>query len=140
MRMYIDTLNNYLCPFSYPLFSRTPPAPLTDDRGSIQPGEQVLLIVEDDVNFADLDMARQQGFKCLVFAVQYWFLMARQFKPDAIMLDIRLPGMDGWTVLDRLKHDPNTRHIPVRSQSSWGDSAVCNWGDRVCKSPSPVRH
>jgi len=38
--------------------------------------------------------------------------MARQFKP-AIMLDIRLPGMDGWTVLDRLKHDPNTRHIPV---------------------------
>jgi len=39
--------------------------------------------------------------------------MARQFKPDAIMLDIRLPGMDGWTVLDRLKHDPNTRHIPV---------------------------
>jgi len=39
--------------------------------------------------------------------------LARQFKPDAIMLDIRLPEMDGWTVLDRLKHDPNTRHIPV---------------------------
>jgi len=35
----------------------------------------------------------------------------RQFKPDAIMLDIRLPGMDGWTVLDRFTK--NTRHIPV---------------------------
>jgi hypothetical protein len=39
--------------------------------------------------------------------------MAREFKPDGILLDIRLPVMDGWTVLDRLKHDPTTRHIPV---------------------------
>jgi CheY-like chemotaxis protein len=39
--------------------------------------------------------------------------MAREFKPNAITLDIRMPVMDGWTVLDRLKHDPTTRHIPV---------------------------
>ena len=39
--------------------------------------------------------------------------MAKQLKPDAITLDIDLPALDGWTVLDRLKHDPATRHIPV---------------------------
>ena len=102
----------------------SPPHPLTplplaeipDDRNELQPGDRVLLIVEDDINFARilLDMARQHGFKGLV-ALQSdtGLAMAREFNPDAIMLDIRLPVMDGWTVLDRLKHDPNTRHIPV---------------------------
>jgi hypothetical protein len=72
--------------------------------------------VEDDINFARviLDMARQQGFKGLVAQDgSTGLLMAREFMPDAIMLDIRLPQMDGWTVLDRLKHDPTTRHITV---------------------------
>lgn len=90
--------------------------PLTDDRGEIQPGDRVVLIIEDDIKFASilLDMARQQGFKGLVALRSDTGLeMAREFKPNAIMLDIQLPEMDGWTVLDRLKHDPNTRHIPV---------------------------
>ncbi len=89
---------------------------LSDDRADIQPGDRVLLVVEDDVNFARilLDMGRQQGFKVLVALRSDTGLgMAREFKPDAIILDIRLPGMNGWTVLDRLKHDPATRHIPV---------------------------
>ncbi|WP_292753900.1 response regulator, partial [Nostoc sp. NMS4] len=75
-----------------------------------------LLIVEDDVNFARilLDMAQQQGFKVIAAQTGSTGLMlAQQFLPSAILLDIRLPEMDGWTVLDRLKHDPNTRHIPV---------------------------
>jgi signal transduction histidine kinase/DNA-binding response OmpR family regulator len=89
---------------------------LGDDRDTIQPGDRTLLIVEDDLNFAKilLEMARQQGFKALVTLRGYAGLeLAQQFKPNAIMLDIHLPDIDGWTVLNRLKHDAETRHIPV---------------------------
>ncbi len=92
------------------------PTPLIDDREELQPGERILLIVEDDINFASilLDLARQQGFKGIVASNGSMALaMAREFNPHAIMLDIRLPVVDGWTVLNHLKHDPNTRHIPV---------------------------
>src|SRR6185295_639635 len=87
-----------------------------DDRDTIADGDRVLLIVENDLNFAPilLDAAREKGFKGIV-AVRgdVGLAMARQMKPDAITLDIDLPELDGWSVLDRLKHDPATRHIPV---------------------------
>src|SRR4029453_2689229 len=89
---------------------------VNDDRDTIQPGDRVLLIVEDDVKFAHilLQLARDQGFKGLIaLSGGAGLELARTSRLDAIMLDIRLPEMDGWTVLDRLKHDPNTRHIPV---------------------------
>ncbi|BAZ49292.1 GAF sensor hybrid histidine kinase [Nostoc sp. NIES-4103] len=89
---------------------------LDDDRATIESGDRVLLIVEDDINFARilLDMSHQQGFKVITAQTgSAGLTLARQFLPSAILLDIRLPEMDGWTVLDRLKHDPNTRHIPV---------------------------
>ncbi|MCC5655658.1 HAMP domain-containing protein [Nostoc sp. XA010] len=89
---------------------------LNDDRAVIERGDRVLLIVEDDINFARilLEMAQQHGFKVITAQTGSTGLMlAQQFQPSAILLDIRLPEMDGWTVLDRLKHDPNTRHIPV---------------------------
>ncbi|MEG3842506.1 response regulator, partial [Microcoleus sp. herbarium14] len=93
------------------------PSPtIADDRENIEQGDRILLIVEDDVNFARilLDMAREQGFKGLVaLRSDIGLAMAREFKPTAIMLDLNLPVMDGWTVLDRLKHNPSTRHIPV---------------------------
>lgn len=93
------------------------PSPLlNDDRTVIERGDRVLLIVEDDVNFARilLEMAQQHGFKVITAQTGSTGLMlAQQFQPSAVLLDIRLPEMDGWTVLDRLKHDPNTRHIPV---------------------------
>jgi len=62
--------------------------------------------------------------------------MARKFKPDA-MLDIRLPVIDGWTVLDRLKHDPPRPYPrPYPFQSSQDGSAVCNWArSLICKKP-----
>src|SRR5258706_2551777 len=87
-----------------------------DDRDNIRPGDRSVLIVEDDVLFARimLDMAHDKGFKGLVATRgEAGLLLARRFRPDAITLDIMLPDMEGWTVLDRLKHDRNTRHIPV---------------------------
>jgi len=90
--------------------------PLNDDRETIQTGDHTLLIIEDDPNFAPilLDMARQRGFKALVATRgDVGLAMARTFKPTAIMLDIDLPVLDGWQILDRLKHDLATRHIPI---------------------------
>ncbi|MEH2111251.1 response regulator [Nostoc sp.] len=92
------------------------PSEIPDDREIIQPGDRTLLIIEDDDKFARilLDMARQQGFKTIVaLQSKQGLALAEQFKPNAIMLDIHMPEMDGWTVLDRLKHKPDTRHIPV---------------------------
>ncbi len=89
---------------------------IADDRNDIKPDDRVALIVEDDALFAQtlLDMARERGFKGVVAAQGGAALrLARRYKPDAITLDIRLPDCDGWTVLDRLKHDPKTSHIPV---------------------------
>jgi HAMP domain-containing protein/signal transduction histidine kinase/CheY-like chemotaxis protein len=93
---------------------------IEDDRNALQPGDQALLIVEDDLNFAAilLDMARQNGFKGIVATRgDVGLALARELKPAAIMLDIRLPMMDGWMVLDRLKHEMTTRHIPVHLMS-----------------------
>ncbi|MGC1172244.1 HAMP domain-containing protein [Polaromonas sp.] len=87
-----------------------------DDRQNIQPGDQVLLIVENDLAFAGflLDAARDKGFKGLVTSRGAGALtLATQFMPSAITLDMYLPDMDGWRVLDRLKQDMGVRHIPV---------------------------
>jgi len=87
-----------------------------DDRNTIQPGDPSLLIVEDDVTFARIlvDMAHDHGLKALVALRGVTALaLAREFRPAAVTLDISLPDMVGWTILDRLKHDPLNRHIPV---------------------------
>jgi HAMP domain-containing protein/signal transduction histidine kinase/DNA-binding response OmpR family regulator len=89
---------------------------IDDDRNLIHPGDAVLLIVEDDVTFARIlvDLAHERSIKALVALRGGAALtLAREFIPGAITLDINLPDMAGWTILDRLKHDPVTRHIPV---------------------------
>jgi signal transduction histidine kinase/CheY-like chemotaxis protein len=89
---------------------------LDDDRNLIQPGDSVLLIVEDDITFARIlvDLAHDHELKALVaLRGSSAISLAREFKPGAITLDITLPDVAGWTILDRLKHDPATRHIPV---------------------------
>ncbi|HET7500862.1 MAG TPA: response regulator, partial [Kofleriaceae bacterium] len=102
------------------LIEDTPAPPLArsvpDDYDSLEPGDRVLLVIEDDVTFAAtlLEMGRQSGFKGVVATTGGQALeFARTVKPDAITLDLRLPDIDGWVLLDRLKHDPATRHIPV---------------------------
>ena len=87
-----------------------------DDRNLIHAGDPILLIVEDDATFARIltDLAHDRGIRALVALRGSTALsLAREFKPHAITLDITLPDMAGWTILDRLKHDPATRHIPV---------------------------
>ena len=89
---------------------------IPDDYESLEPGDRVLLIVEDDLTFAMtmLEMARVSSFKGVVAMTGHQALeLARSIKPDAITLDLRLPDLDGWVLLDRLKHDAATRHIPV---------------------------
>ena len=87
-----------------------------DDHEGIDPGDRVVLIVENDANFARilLNMAREKGFKGIVcLDGDSGLAAAHEFRPDAITLDIDMPGLDGWKVLERLKHHPSTRHIPV---------------------------
>ena len=89
---------------------------VADDRTNLQPGDLVLLIIEDDRNFASVlvDFARDKKFKAVVApSAAQGIVLASQIKPAAITLDLRLPDNDGWMVLDWLKHDPKTRHIPV---------------------------
>jgi HAMP domain-containing protein/CheY-like chemotaxis protein/signal transduction histidine kinase len=95
-----------------------------DDRMDIQEGDRVVLVVEDDVKFAKIliDLAHDKGFKCLLATTGNVALaLAQKYAPAAITLDIRLPDRDGWTILDRLKHDARTRHIPVHIISVEGE-------------------
>jgi len=87
-----------------------------DDRDIIHKGDKTLLIIEDDLKFADVlyELAHEKGFKCLISPNGECGLhFADFYSPSAIILDIGLPGIDGWEVMDRLKENPKTRHIPV---------------------------
>ncbi len=88
-----------------------------DDRGAIRKEGRVLLVIEDDPVFAKLlyDLAHEMDFDCLVAPTADEGLeLATQYHPAAVLLDIKLPDHSGLTVLDRLKHNPLTRHVPVQ--------------------------
>ncbi|HVY07463.1 MAG TPA: HAMP domain-containing protein [Burkholderiales bacterium] len=90
---------------------------IADDRDLIVEGDNVLLVIEDDPHYARvmLELAREKGFKAILAQRGATGLaLARQYLPSAITLDIFLPDMLGWTVLNNLKLDPLTRHIPVQ--------------------------
>jgi CheY-like chemotaxis protein/signal transduction histidine kinase len=88
----------------------------TDDRDAIAPGGRVILLVEDDAAFAMIlrDLVHEMGFQCIATpSANEGLVAAAQFLPSAIILDVNLPDHSGLGVLDRLKRDPRTRHIPV---------------------------
>jgi CheY-like chemotaxis protein len=92
-----------------------------DDRAQVKSGDKVLLVIEDDPNFAKIvmDYGHSKGFKCVVAADgESGLTLAKKHTPDAILLDLKLPGMSGWEVLDALKHDSTLRHIPVHILSA----------------------
>ena len=92
-------------------------AKIEDDRDNLEDGDNLLLIVEDDPHYASVlfDLSHDNGFKVLVANTGAEGLaLAREFHPTAISLDVFLPDMLGWTVLNQLKQDPATRHIPVQ--------------------------
>src|SRR4029078_8858213 len=93
---------------------------VADDREQIAEGDSVLLIVDDDAHYARvlLGLARDKGFKGIVAnRGAAAMTLAKQYLPTAITLDVFLPDMLGWTVLNNLKLDPSTRHIPVQMLS-----------------------
>jgi HAMP domain-containing protein/CheY-like chemotaxis protein/signal transduction histidine kinase len=90
---------------------------IPDDRKSLQPGDATLLIVEDDPHYARIlaDLAHDAGLKVLIATRGADALvLAREYQPTAVSLDVFLPDMLGWTVLSQLKQNPATRHIPVQ--------------------------
>jgi CheY-like chemotaxis protein/signal transduction histidine kinase len=98
------------------------PAPfLPDDRENISDDTEHILVIEDDPSFAKIlyKECHNQHFKCIIAGDgESGYEMARQYLPAAIILDIKLPGIDGWKVLDLIKRDPKIRHIPVHMMSS----------------------
>jgi len=87
-----------------------------DDRHSVDDAKRVLLVVEDDESFASIlrDLSREMGFRSLVAGTADEALtLASEFMPSAIILDVGLPDQSGLSVLDRLKRDSATRHIPI---------------------------
>ncbi len=93
------------------------PEQIPDDRANLGVNDPILLIVEDDPHYARVlcDLSHDKGFKVLVASRGAEALaLAREFHPSAVSLDVFLPDMLGWTVLNHLKQDPATRHIPVQ--------------------------
>jgi signal transduction histidine kinase/CheY-like chemotaxis protein/CHASE3 domain sensor protein len=89
---------------------------VADDRETITDARRLLLVIEDDDRFASIvrDLSREMGFQCIVASTAEEALSAaRTFKPSAVVLDVGLPDESGLTVLDRLKRDVQTRHIPI---------------------------
>lgn len=89
---------------------------IEDDRDSLEKDARAILVIEDDPKFARVlyKKCHEKGFKCLATPTgEAGLELAAKHLPSAVILDIRLPGIDGWAVLAGLKDDIRTRHIPV---------------------------
>ncbi|HDN27194.1 MAG TPA: response regulator, partial [Thioploca sp.] len=98
---------------------------IVDDRAFLKSEDQSLLIIEDDRQFSRIlmELAWEKDFKCIIAEDGKTGLqLAKQYFPNAIILDVGLPQVDGWTVMERLKENPETRHIPVHFISAFDQS------------------
>ncbi len=89
---------------------------IDDDRHSLQENDRIILVIEDDPNFAALllQQCHEKGLKCLAVPTgEEGLQLAESYLPMAIILDLKLPGINGWQVLETLKDQIKTRHIPV---------------------------
>jgi signal transduction histidine kinase/CheY-like chemotaxis protein len=99
--------------------------PPNDDRDNLTTDDKVLLIVEDDQQFAQvlMEIAHEKFFKCLLATDgDIGLQLAATYQPHAIILDLGLPQVDGWSVMEQLKDNPVTRHIPVHFVSGTDES------------------
>jgi signal transduction histidine kinase/DNA-binding response OmpR family regulator/CHASE3 domain sensor protein len=97
------------------------PESIPDDRNLVVSSDRAILIIEDDVNFAKalLDYTRKKGYKGIVSVRgDEGIQLAKEYKPLGILLDLQLPVKSGWQVMEELKSDPQTRHIPIHMMSS----------------------
>ncbi|HSR97677.1 MAG TPA: response regulator [Kofleriaceae bacterium] len=105
----------------------TPPAPpklrtgAIDNRDHVGNSRRAILVIEDDLAFAKIlaDLAHEHEFHTLLAqTAEEGLALAIEHRPSAIVLDVGLPDRSGLSVLDALKHDPATRHIPVHMMSA----------------------
>ncbi|XCN74073.1 MAG: response regulator [Candidatus Electrothrix aestuarii] len=106
---------------------------ISDDRDNIQEKDRVVLLIEDDARFAALlvRQCREKGLKCLATPNgEEGLMLAERYLPIAIILDLQLPDLSGWEVLESLKNRVETRHIPVHiiSAAEVGERALRNKG------------
>jgi len=104
---------------------------VSDDRNHLTDKDEVILIIEDDENFATIvrDFARNKKFKTIVaLSGDEGLLYAKKFRLNAIILDVQLPVLDGWSLLKILKSDVETKHIPVHIISAFDDSRFNSGG------------
>ncbi|HEV2538463.1 MAG TPA: response regulator [Frateuria sp.] len=102
------------------------PESIQDDRGHLDQGDVTILVIEDDPAFARIlaDMIHRKGYRVLAAADGETALaLAREHRPTGILLDVMLPGIDGWTVMERLKADETVRHIPVHFISATDEAS-----------------
>lgn len=112
---------------SAPTFSRS--KHIDDDREKLTGDKRIILIVEDDASFASIlrDLAHELDFQCLVASTaEEALIIIKQYQPNAVVLDIGLPDNSGLYVLDRLKQNSQTRHIPVHviSANDYSETAL----------------
>ncbi|HUD41950.1 MAG TPA: response regulator [Dokdonella sp.] len=99
---------------------------IPDDRNRIQPGDTAILAIEDDPAFARIlvDLIRRKGHRALAAGDGESGLdLARRYRPTGVLLDVMLPGIDGWSVIEQMKSDPELRAIPVHFISAVDESA-----------------